>query len=118
VKVIVCGSRYWNNVELVINRLKDLPEGSHIIHGDCKGADRIAGTVGKSLGFKVTAVPAEWNRFGDNAGPLRNTDMLNMNPHLVIAFHNNLLQSRGTKDMVLKTVNENIPVEVVRERRG
>lgn len=117
-KVIVCGSRNWTNVDLVVDRLMDLPENTLIIHGNCRGADKLAATLALGLELKVIAYPADWTRYGKEAGPKRNELMLTEKPDLVIAFHNNLRRkSKGTKDMVLLALDTGIPVEVIREKK-
>jgi hypothetical protein len=71
-----------------------------IIHGAAKGADTIAGNIANKLGFQVVSVPAEWEKYGRAAGPIRNKIMLNMEPDLVLAFHSDIENSKGTKNMV------------------
>lgn len=44
--------------------------------------------------------PANWDKYGKKAGPIRNAQMLEEGrPNLVLAFHDNLQFSHGTKDM-------------------
>ena len=70
------------------------------IHGDARGADRLAGVVAEGLGFEVIAVPADWDKHHRAAGPIRNKKMLSMRPMVVLAFHADISQSKGTKHMI------------------
>jgi len=99
-KVLICGSRDWNDYWAIYDVISRLDRSSVIIHGAAPGADTIAGMIGKTLGFNVIAVPAEWNKYGRAAGPIRNKKMLNMQPSLVLAFHEDIKNSKGTKNMV------------------
>lgn len=110
-RVLVCGSRYWVDEFFIVDVLSKLRQDTVIIHGDCRGADKMAGLVAKRLGFVVEVYPANWKRWGGAAGPIRNELMIkDGKPDFVYAFHDNLERSKGTKDMV-KRANENlIPV--------
>jgi hypothetical protein len=46
----------------------------------------------------VIAMPADWANHGKAAGPIRNRKMLDLKPDLVLAFHADLTNSKGTKD--------------------
>lgn len=131
-QVLVCGSREWVDPEPIRRELKALPVqtgalttqdgyetcvvGPTIIHGDARGADRLAGQIAeKELGLLVKPVPADWNRYGPKAGPLRNERMLKeFGPiDLVIAFHEDLSRSRGTKDLISRALRAGVPVKIV-----
>ena len=113
-KVLVCGSRDWTNKEIIKKRLEQLPAGTTIIHGGCRGADIIAGEVAKELGFEIEVFPASWSIYGRGAGPIRNKQMLTEGePELVIVFHNNLEESKGTKNMINLAKADKVPVEFV-----
>jgi hypothetical protein len=112
VRVLVCGSRDWPYRGL-IRRVLEQSGATEIIHGDCRGADRIAGEIAKGMGLKVIAVPACWHLHGKAAGPIRNQEMLGLHPEKVIAFHNDIENSRGTKDMVARARAAGIPVSIV-----
>src|SRR5438132_3829810 len=99
-RVLVCGHRYWSKARVIKERVARLPAGTTVIHGASRGADTIAGKVAAELGFAVEAFPAEWSTQGKAAGPIRNRKMLDTSPDLVIAFHENLERSKGTKDCV------------------
>ena len=111
-KVLVCGARDWDDYRAIWNRLKKLPKGTTIIHGNCRGADQMAGAAAEALGLKVIKEPALWNTLGKAAGLVRNQDILDEHhPDLVIAFHHDLDQSKGTKDMISRAKLIGIKVE-------
>lgn len=110
-KVLVCGSRYFQDYELLKGILSDC-RISRIIHGAAKGADNLAGQFGREMGIPVDEYPADWNQYGRRAGPIRNSQMLRDGlPELVIAFRGP--NSRGTQDMINKSRKAGIPVKVV-----
>jgi hypothetical protein len=97
--VIMCGDRNWNNFKIIERVFSSFPI-TKVIHGDCRGADKISGYIAHCRGIEVIPVPAKWELFGKGAGPRRNREMLTYNPELVIAFHDNIENSKGTKDMI------------------
>lgn len=104
-RVLVCGSRWWRNVWPILRELRCLPKSVKIIiHGGARGVDRLAGEVAKGLGFKVIEVPANWKTNGKAAGIIRNQRMLEMleEGDIVLAFHEDLQHSKGTKDMLIR----------------
>jgi len=53
------------------------------------------------LGIDVKEYQAEWAKYGIAAGPIRNKKMLvEGKPDIVLAFHNNITMSKGTKNMI------------------
>jgi hypothetical protein len=104
-RLLICGDREWTDekaIEAIIDCYRAFPPGMEcLIHGNCRGADRIAGKIAKAKGIKVLAFPADWDRHGPKAGAMRNRQMLNEgHPNLVIGFHNHISDSKGTKDML------------------
>ncbi len=84
-----------------------------IIQGMCRGADKIARNFARLRGHVVMGYPADWDRYGRAAGPIRNKQMLDEGkPDLVIAFHNNIDQSKGTADMIEQARKAGILVEI------
>ena len=94
-----------------------------LVHGNARGADDIADTCGKLLGMDVRPYPAHWchteeclkgcrEMVGRPAGVIRNSKMLKENPDidLALAFHSNLKESKGTRDMVGRL--EKVGIEV------
>lgn len=120
-RVLVCGDRHWADkeaLEAVLNVIgferwgRDLV----IIEGTADGADRMAGRwAERSCGHEE--YPAEWNVHGKAAGPIRNQRMLDEGkPDLVLAFHDHLPKSKGTRDMVRRARNAGLPVLVFKHR--
>lgn len=108
-KIVVSGSRDWSDqsrIEKIFLEIKEKRGGEEdgeeieLIHGDCQGLDILAGKVAKKLGWKVSTFPAQWGAYGKSAGPIRNRQMLDQKPDLVIWFHDNISESKGTKDLL------------------
>lgn len=111
--VVICGSRDWAYPQPVTDRLKQLPPLSTVIEGGCDGADLMARRIALRLGHDVIEYPANWEGRSKAAGPIRNRKMLSLKPDLVIAFHNDLASSKGTKDCVDEARKRGIQVEII-----
>lgn len=107
-KLIVTGSRDWPFEGLVWDALDTFTEfpmlkgdSVTIVHGHCpKGADHFADRWFENEVYhrlRIRRYPAQWNLFGNSAGPIRNEEMVNHNldADYVLAFP--LEGSRGTK---------------------
>ena len=119
VKVIVCGGR-----DLLTGIFCLLPStgsttnyqrpGIHcIVSGCAPGADTFALEWSKKWVFGLRLFPADWKRHGRAAGPIRNQEMLDAGPDLVIAFPG----GRGTADMVRRAKSSRSPCNRDRDRR-
>ena len=112
-KVLICGSRSWNHPEDIDAFIKTLPKDTVIIEGECRGADIQARVTALKYKLTVERYPAQWERFGKGAGVLRNTEMLEKGkPDLVVAFHDNLANSKGTLDMITQALAKGVPVKL------
>lgn len=112
-RVLICGDRNWTDYKAIEKYIKTLPQGSTIIQGMCRGADWIARQLAMRHGFETEDYHAKWELYGTNAGPVRNAQMLREGkPDLVVAFHNNLDDSKGTVDMIRQAKACGVPVEV------
>lgn len=110
-KVLVCGSRGFNDLQLLEGVLDALGP-TEIIHGDARGADRIAGAYAERLGIVCRRFPAAWETYGRRAGYVRNQQMLDEGqPDIVIAFWDG--ESKGTWNMIRLAEKSKIPVKVV-----
>ena len=112
-KVLICGTRTWDDWTLIREFIDSLPDDTVIVHGAAHGADTIAGVCAMQRGLEVRAHPAKWALFGKRAGRLRNQEMLDEeHPDLVVAFTHNIATSKGTRDMVRRARDAGIPVEI------
>jgi hypothetical protein len=113
-RVIVCGSRGWEDRERIELRLSQLPPSptTVLVHGGAKGPDTIAAQFAGLCGMTVEPHPAEWDRLGKRAGFVRNEKMALLGADVCIAFWDGL--SPGTKDMIDRCHVHEIPVEIHR----
>ena len=118
-RILICGDRNWKDVETIENFVRSLPPDTVIIHGGCRGADRIADKAAKEHGLTVEDFSAKWEKYGRAAGPIRNRRMiLEGKPDRVVAFHDDLSKSRGTADMLKQARKQRVPCEVRRSFPG
>ena len=99
-KVLVCGGRNFDDALTLGSWLGGIHKDhgiSMLIHGDANGADRMAAKFAEWKGIPVKAYPADWQKHGKAAGPIRNRQMLDEGkPDLVVAFAG----GRGTANMI------------------
>lgn len=120
-RILVCGSRHFNDFYLASNILLEHFTGGPgftLIHGDAKGADRLSERVIRHYFYKlddlvsIERYPADWEKHGKAAGHIRNKQMLDEGkPDLVIAFL--AKDSKGTKNMIDQATKAGVPVKVI-----
>lgn len=111
IRVIVCGSRNWDDYAPIFERVGKLPIDAIIIEGGASGADEWGRIAAKKYGLKHEQYKANWEKYGKAAGPIRNQEMLDSGVNLVLAFRKN--KSRGTTDMVERAARASVPVEII-----
>jgi hypothetical protein len=104
-RILVCGDRNWADRKFIAEVLEDMKDNFStwqvLIEGEAPGADSIAAKWARRNGITVFAFPADWDLYGRAAGPIRNKQMLDEGkPDMVIAFHDNIEESRGTRNML------------------
>ncbi len=104
---LFCGSREWSDRERIRRDLESLPEGSVVIEGGARGADRIAREEATELGLHVATVRALWDYYGRPAGFRRNEAMARLGPDFVYAYP---LGGPGTAQMIALAEAACIPV--------
>jgi hypothetical protein len=116
IRLLVCGSREWWDRDLLRQVLSNGWWNQLIrvlVEGEARGADNMAREWAFDNGIEVEPYPADWDRYGKPAGPIRNQQMLDEGePTLVVAFHDDLYNSKGTRDMVKRAQRAGIQVEV------
>jgi len=103
-RVLICGSRAYENYTKIEKFVFSLPVGSVVIEGEAKGADTMARQAAEKKGIpeeRILKFPANWEKNGKAAGPIRNKQMLvEGKPDVVVAFSDDIENSRGTKNMM------------------
>lgn len=143
-RVLVCGDRNWSDTGLIWSVLDGIWENHTvayltttladltIIHGAARGADSEAGRWARGSPLHPTAranddypcvkelaYPADWEEYGRAAGIFRNRQMLTEGkPDIVYAFHDDIVNSKGTKDMINVAWAARIPVILISHITG
>lgn len=108
--VLVCGGRDYRGRTAVFEALDRLARQQNIgliINGGATGADEFAAQWARSRAIPFLTHPADWEKHGKAAGPVRNAQMLKMwEPDFVLAFPG----GRGTESMVALAEEHGFPV--------
>jgi hypothetical protein len=112
-KVMVCGGRDFDNYDRLANILSDI-KGEHpnieLISGGAKGADNLAEQYAQLNNVPIKVIKADWGTHGKSAGIIRNRELLDLKPNLVIAFWDWV--SKGTKDSIEEAKRRGIEVRI------
>lgn len=123
--ILITGDRYWTSYDTIFNILSEYKNRSVLlIHGMCYGADILSDKAAKELGFQISCNPADWKKFGRSAGPIRNTAMVKealeyKNKDIevkVLAFHDNIETSKGTKSCITIAKKYGLDVSLFRSK--
>lgn len=120
-RVLVCGDRYWTDYQTIMDTLSKIQQERGIdvvIEGEAEGADKMGAQAARVLGIPVLPFPADWRKWGHNAGPMRNIQMLEEgNPTLVLAFHDFIKNSKGTHHMIQAAEKAGVKWEVLKSSK-
>jgi hypothetical protein len=105
-KVIIAGSRGFNNYEYLVKTMDHLLQNKklvEIVSGTAKGADSLGEKYAEERSHSVKQFPANWDKYGKKAGYLRNEEMAKYADACVCFWDG---RSPGTKHMI-KLAKEN-----------
>lgn len=110
-RILICGGRAFNDHKMFNDAMlcaKPWFDKNYcIINGFAKGADMMAHVWAFFEGRPSICMPANWSYYGNKAGAIRNTWMLDFTfPDLVIAFPG----GDGTANMIEQSRDRNIEV--------
>lgn len=80
------------------------------VHGCARGCDTLVDGIAELYRAVLERYPAEWDKYGKRAGPLRNAHMVSLGADICLAFPDP--PSRGTADCIEKAWRAGIPVRV------
>lgn len=117
-RLIVAGSRGFWSQDLMNRKLDHLlhnksPDEIEIVSGNARGADRFGEVYAHNRGYKVTVMPAEWNKHGKSAGYKRNQQMAEYADACVVFWDG---ESRGSKHMIDIAKEADMPLRVINYR--
>lgn len=113
--LLVTGDREWSDEKSVYEVLYEYhTQGfARIVNGKCRGLDLLARHIAVNVlgGWEPLDYPYI-RELGRAGGPVRNQQMLDQHPEIEVclAFHNNLLESRGTADMIRRAQSADVRV--------
>lgn len=78
-----------------------------LAHGAQTGADTLCAEFAKKMGWGVVPFEAQWDKYGNSAGPIRNATLLDtFKPDYLIAFAG----GRGTMNMINLALDRKIRI--------
>lgn len=116
--ILVSGKRDFTNYALFRKELDIVKKhysdrGLYIVEGGAKGTDALAKRYAMENNLPYKEFPADWDKYGKKAGPIRNKEMVDFvaaNYGISIFFWDG--KSKGTENC-LKIAKERIPWKVV-----
>jgi len=122
-KVVIAGSRYkdlerkvsFDDYLAVVNAVKNSKFNvTEVISGCAIGVDKLGEKWAVVNNCPIISMPADWNRYGKAAGPIRNRQMAEIADAAVIIWDG---KSTGTLNMIneMKRLNKPYFIDVIRE---
>ena len=112
-RLVVAGSRGFDSYERLSAELDKYLAGKSnvtIISGTARGADRLGEKYAQEHGYKIEQVPAQWAKYHQGAGPIRNKQMVKLADAVLVFWDN---ESTGTRNIIECARAENIPCKIV-----
>jgi hypothetical protein len=116
-RIIIAGGRKFNNYSLLSNTMNNLLSKARtikhiiIITGKAKGADSLGERYAIENGFDIESYPAQWDKYGKQAGYLRNLEMAE-HADALVAFWDG--ESKGTEHMIETAKSKNLDYRIIR----
>lgn len=116
-KIIVAGSRdvTESEVRAALTLCPWVGFVSVIVSGTARGADTFGERWAQENNIEIIRFPADWERYGRRAGPIRNEVMANNAEGLVAVWDG---KSRGTRSMINLALKHGLRVMVYRTDTG
>lgn len=124
-KLIIAGTRQfddWPLLATICNEMREVMGITTVLSGAnpglrskdgnvlCRGADALGEHWATVHGIPVKRFPADWNKYGLAAGPIRNGDMAREGDALLVFWDG---ESRGTYNMLREMLERQKPYRVI-----
>tara|TARA_R110000850_G_C9613254_1_gene430061 strand:+ start:165 stop:518 length:354 start_codon:yes stop_codon:yes gene_type:complete len=109
-KIIIAGLRNFTEYDLLKTTINNLLAKSNttiteVVSGGANGADKLGEQYAVEYNIPIKRFNADWNKYGNAAGPIRNKQMAEYSDRL-IAFWDG--KSRGTGSMIKLAKKNNL----------
>jgi hypothetical protein len=109
----IVGSRDFPAPELVRQFVSLLPAGCRVVSGAGGAVDLAAAAAARQLGLPVTEFPANWERYGPSAGPIRNKQIVSASIQVLFVFLSNPgAPGKGSASVMRIAAAAGVPVVV------
>lgn len=126
-RIIICGGRHFDDYEHlesvmneVMSKIEPWSDVIEIVSGHCEGADQLGELYASNYGLPCKVFPAQWEKYGRSAGPIRNSEMVKYASEavmpVVVDFRSP--RTKGTNDTVRKATKLGFKVFVYDYDKG
>lgn len=114
-KVVIAGTRYkdkenreiFDDYNLVVQAVQRSGFNiTEVVSGCAIGADRLGEKWAINNSVPIKEMPADWNRYGNSAGPLRNKAMAEYADAAIVIWDG---ESRGSRNMIENMIRKKKP---------
>ena len=112
-KIAIVGSRDFSDMDFarwkIYRFLDERKRQDIVVSGGARGIDSLAEEVVKQMGMTCTVYEADWQKYGKQAGFIRNRSIIN-GADYIIAFWDG--KSKGTKHSIDLALEQNKPIDI------
>lgn len=106
-RVIIAGSRDIHRYDILLEMVEECGWNiTTVVSGGAKGVDALGERYAEEHDIKLVVYPADWEKHGRAAGPIRNKKMAE-NADALIAIWDG--KSRGTSNMIETAAKHGLP---------
>jgi hypothetical protein len=99
-RTIIAGPRFVTNYQILLDAVSEVQQHwtiTTVISGTARGVDSLGERWAKENGIPLERYPADWERYGRTAGPIRNREMAEVAEALLAIWDG---KSTGTGHMI------------------
>jgi hypothetical protein len=109
-KTIIAGGRDITDYETVVKAIEQSQfDITEVVSGMALGVDTLAIAFANDNNIPVKQFPADWNKHGRAAGPIRNGQMAEYADALIAVWDG---ESKGTKNMITQAKQNHLKVYI------